>query len=246
MSDTGLFPGSREVHVWAIWLKAPAALNRAYRQLLSPLEIARADRFVFEHLTRSYELSQGALRLLLASSLKCRPQEVAFRFAARGKPMLEGDSRIRFNMAHSRDLALYALTFDCEIGVDVEEVRDVPEIERIAAHYFCKAEASELKAIGAKTPTREAFFRCWTRKEAYIKAIGDGLYFPLDQFQVTLSADTPAKFVHIGNHTGVAAQWALQHLDPAPNYIGALAYQDTPRPVCMHRPLSPEQLLDGI
>jgi 4'-phosphopantetheinyl transferase len=238
--------GSQTVQVWSVWLNAPAGVNRDYRNLLSPLEIERADRFVFAHLTRAHELSHGALRLLLARSLNCRPQAVEFYFGPRGKPFLHPDSRIRFNMAHSGQLALYAFTLDVDIGVDVEEMRDVPDIEKIASHYFCNAEAAELKATGAGKPATQAFFRCWTRKEAYIKAVGDGLYIPLDQFQVTLALDAAAKFVHIGDDPGTASHWTLQHLDPAQNYVGALAYQDAPRTVHLHQPLSPEQLLAGI
>ncbi len=246
MNNIDLVPGNTEVHIWGVWLKAPAAVNHAYRSLLSPSEIVRADRFVFERLTLSYQLSQGALRLLLAHSLECEPADIEFRFGPRGKPMLQGSSRIRFNMAHSGDLALYALTVDCEIGIDVEELRDIPDIEKVASHYFSRAEASELLSIGDKISARDAFFRCWTRKEAYIKAVGDGLYLPLDQFQVTLFRDAPAKFVHIGNDVSAAAEWTLEHLDPAPNYLGALAYQSTPRNIVFHAPLDPAQLLDGI
>jgi 4'-phosphopantetheinyl transferase len=239
-------PGSRSVDVWSIWLNTPAPVNHDYRNLLSPIEIERADRFVFEHLTRSYELSHGALRMLLAQTLNCRAREVEFTYGPRGKPFLKGDSRTKFNMAHSGSLALYAVTADVEIGVDVEEMREVPDMEQIAARYFCDAEAADLKAVGGGKPAMEAFFRCWTRKEAYIKAVGDGLYIPLDQFQVTLSPDEPARFVHISHDAGVAARWALQHLDPASNYIGALAYEDDPRSVHFHQPLTPEQLLVRI
>ena len=246
MNDIDLVPGHTEVHVWAVWLNAPAEVSHAYRCLLSPSEVARADRFVFDYLTRSYEFSQGALRLLLAHLLQCQPRDVGFEFGPRGKPMLQGGSRIRFNMAHSGGLALYAFTVDREIGVDVEELRDIPEIEQVASHYFSKAEAAELLSIGDKVSARDAFFRCWTRKEAYIKAIGDGLYLPLDQFQVTLSRDAPARFVHIGDDVSAAAGWTLQHLDPAPNYLGALAYQAAPRNIVFHGPLNPEQLLNGI
>jgi 4'-phosphopantetheinyl transferase len=239
-------PGSRVVHVWSIWLNAPASVNREYRNLLSQIEKERADRFVFEHLTRSHELSHGALRLLLAHILNCRAQEVEFIYGPRGKPFLQGDSRIKFNMAHSGNLALYAVTFDVEIGVDVEEMREVPDMDQIAARYFCDAEAEELRALGAGGPAMQAFFRCWTRKEAYIKAMGDGLYIPLDQFQVTLSSSEPVKFVHIGKDEGVATRWALHHLDPAPGYIGALAYLDAPRKVHFHQTVTPEQLLAQI
>ena len=246
MNDFDLVPGQAEVHVWGLWLKAPAAVNQAYRRLLSPTEAVRADRFVFDYLTRSYELSQGALRLLLANFRKCEPSDIGFDFGPRGKPLLQGGSRIRFNMAHSGAMALYAFTLDCEIGVDVEELRDIPDLAQIASHYFSKAEASELLSISDSISARDAFFRCWTRKEAYIKAVGDGLYLPLDQFQVTLSRNTPVRFVHIGEDAGAAAEWTLQHLDPAPNYVGALAYQAAPRNIVLHGPFNPEQLLNGI
>jgi 4'-phosphopantetheinyl transferase len=246
LNSVAFIPANTEVHIWAVWLTASVEVNRDFRELLSRSELARADRFVFERLSRSYELSQGALRLLLAHSLRCNPREVEFRFGPRGKPMLEEGSRICFNLAHSGGLALYGFTLDTEIGIDVEELRDIPDIEQIASHYFSKAEASELLSIGPKLPTREAFFRCWTRKEAYIKAIGDGLSLPLDQFQVTLSSDAPAKFVHIGNDFDRAAEWTLQHLDPAPNYLGAVAYHAAPRNIVMHKPLVPEHLLNGL
>ncbi len=122
------------MHIWAIWLTAPVEVNRAFRGFLSRRELVRADRFVFEHLSRSYELSQGALRLLLAHSLRCNPREVEFRFGPRGKPMLEEGSRVRFNLAHSGGLALYGFTLDTELGIDVEELRDISDIEQIASH----------------------------------------------------------------------------------------------------------------
>jgi 4'-phosphopantetheinyl transferase len=246
MNDADSFGEQAEVHVWAVWLKASPEVNRAYRRLLWPDEVARADRFAFEHLTRSHELSHGALRLLLARFLKCKPGDIAFRFGPRGKPMLQSDSQIHFNMAHSGSLALYAITADCEIGVDVEELRDIPEIEQVASRYFSKPEAAQLLSIRSELAARDAFFRCWTRKEAYIKAVGDGLYLPLDQFQVTLESDVPARFIHIGNDSAAAAEWTLQHLDPAPNYLGALAYRAAPRQIVFHEPLDPEQLLNGI
>jgi len=232
-----------EVQVWPVRLAAPAEVNYAYRNLLSPEEVARADRFAFENLRRSYELSQGALRLLLSSYLDCSPRDVEFTAGPRGKPALRGYSRIRFNMAHSGGLALYAFTADCEIGLDVEKMRSLPEIEQIASHYFCRAEAAELLSIGDAATQQEAFFRCWTRKEAYIKAVGEGLYLPLDQFQVTLLPADPAQLVHIGNDAGAARQWTLQHLDPAPGYIGALAYQSEARHVVLSEPLETQALL---
>jgi 4'-phosphopantetheinyl transferase len=246
MNIFDLLPGQTEVHVWPVRLTASAAINCAYRTLLSNEETAQADRFAFEHLRRSYELSQGALRLLLGHYLECRPRDVEFTFGHRGKPAVRDYSRIRFNMAHSRGLALYAFTADCEVGVDVEQVRSIPEIEQIASYYFCRSEASDVLSIHDTAARQEAFFRCWTRKEAYIKAVGDGLHLPLDQFQVTLSPSDPTRLVHIGNDVSAALKWTLQHLEPAPRYVGALAYQSEARHVALREPLEPKELLSLI
>jgi 4'-phosphopantetheinyl transferase len=149
-------------------------------------------------------------------------------------------------MSHSGGLAIYALTADCEVGIDVEEVRDMSDIEEIASHNFSAAEAAQFLSISGMEAKKEAFFRCWTRKEAYIKAVGDGLYLPLDKFQVTLLPDVPARFVQIGNDPRAAAEWTLQHLDPAPRYVGAIAYQADPRVIVFHQPLDSRELLEGV
>lgn len=232
-----------EVHVWAVWLKASAAVSRTYRALLAPEEISHADRFAFERLSRSYEISQGALRLLLARYQKCTPRDVTFDFGPRKKPALRGNTCIRFNISHSGSLALYALTSGCEVGVDLEEIRPMPDIAAIASRYFCREEALQLLAVKGERSQWEAFFRCWTRKEAYIKAVGEGLYLPLDQFQVTLLADDPVRFVHIGTDARAAAGWTLQHLNPAANYVGALAYQAAARKIVFREILDTEMLL---
>src|SRR5436190_17404897 len=143
MTAIEFFPASSEVHIWAIWLRAPREVSSAYRSLLLAEETDRADRFAFDHLRRRYEVSQGALRLLLAHYLKCHPREVAFTFGPKGKPAIRGTSRLRFNLSHSVDLALYAFASDCEIGVDVEQVRAIMDLEQIASLYFCEAEAAE-------------------------------------------------------------------------------------------------------
>jgi 4'-phosphopantetheinyl transferase len=169
---------------------------------------------------------------------------VAFTFGPRGKPALRGDSPIRFNLSHSGDLALFAFTANCEIGVDLEEVQNMSDIEQIASRYFCRAEASELLSIADTELKQKAFYRCWTRKEAYVKAVGDGLYVRLDQFQVTLLSDQPARLVHIGNDVRPAAEWTLQHLDPAPKYVGALAYKAVARDVAFRQPLEAQELLE--
>jgi 4'-phosphopantetheinyl transferase len=163
--------------------------------------------------------------VLLGRYLRCRARDVAFTFRSNGKPGLQGESRLQFNMSHSDSLAVYAFTTDCEIGIDTEKVREIADANEIAARYFCRAEALELFSIADQEARQEAFFRCWTRKEAYIKAVGDGLYMPLDRFQVTLSTHDHARVVHISNDEKAASEWTLQHIEPAPGYTGAVAFR---------------------
>jgi 4'-phosphopantetheinyl transferase len=116
-------------------------------------------------------------------------------------------------------------------------------ILQVAADYFCPEETAELMSIGDAESRIEAFYRCWTRKEAYVKALGDGLRAPLNQFQVTLTADEPARFVRIGSDPMAASQWTLEHLEPAPGYVAALAYRGHARKIVFRPPLEAQELL---
>jgi 4'-phosphopantetheinyl transferase len=223
----------REVQIHGLWLNASDAELAHYRSTLSLEERSRAERFSFENLKRSYTLSRGGLRILLAHYLNCSPNEIGIICGPRGKPALRDRSRIRFNMSHSGQMALYAFTHDCELGVDVEYLRPLDDSEAIAKRYFSAAEVTELLSLKPQERAL-AFFRCWTRKEAYIKAIGEGLSIPLDCFQVTLLPGKPARFIQIAAEMGNADDWTLHHLEPAPGYIGALAYRDSPRPAKIH------------
>ena len=231
----------REVQVWRVWLSTTEPTLGYYRTVLCLDELNRAERFRFENLKRSYIVCRGGLRVLLGHYLGCNPREIEFVCGQKGKPALRGMSPVRFNISHSGDLALYAFTLDCELGVDVERLRELDDLESIASRFFCAAEASELLSLRPED-RRTAFFRCWTRKEAYVKAVGDGLSIPLDRFQVTLLPGDPSRFVHIANDTQAALQWTLHHLDLAPGYIGALAYHDSPRPITVHPMGGAEQL----
>jgi 4'-phosphopantetheinyl transferase len=225
--------GPREVHLWAIWLRASDASLAYYRSTLSADECRRAERFRFENLRRSFTLSRGGLRILLAHYLGLPPNEIELICGPKGKPAFHDSSKIAFNASHSGQMALYAFTIGCELGVDVEHLRELDEPESIAARFFSAGEASELLSL---RPDQRAlaFFRCWTRKEAYIKAIGDGLAIPLDCFQVTLLPGVPARFVWIAGEMGSPTDWTLDHLELAPGYLGALAYRDSRRPTTIH------------
>jgi 4'-phosphopantetheinyl transferase len=236
--------GSREVQIWGVWLSGSDASLAYYRSMLSPQELQRAERFRFEHLRHSYTRSRGSLRLLLAHYLGRPPNEIQLICRPKGKPILRDSSQIDFNASHSGQMALYAFTVGCELGIDVEQLRKLDDAESIAARFFSTAEASELLSL---TPEQRgpAFFRCWTRKEAYVKAVGDGLAIPLNRFQVTLLPGIPARFVQLASDMGTAADWTLDHLELAPGYLGALAYRDNRRPTAIH-PIVPSDELPNL
>ena len=240
--EGGSFPvGLRGVQIWRIWLTALDEALTSYGATLSSNERDRAERYRFENLRRSSILSRGALRILLAHYLGCSPNEIELICGPKGKPALKNSSRIRFNVSHSGQMAVFAFTVDCELGVDVEQLRKFDNTELIATRYFSSAEASELLSL--KPSDRSlAFFRCWTRKEAYVKAIGDGLAIPLDRFQVTLLPGVPARFVQIAGDKGTAKDWTLHDLAVGPDYVGALAYQDNPRPITVRPAVRADEL----
>jgi len=236
-------PAGANLEVWTVWLDASEAANRTFRSLLSSEEVLRADRFATEALTASYQTSHGVLRVLLAQYLKRDPHEIEFTVGRAGKPALKIELGMHFNMSHSGTLAAYAFTSAGPVGVDIEQIRSVSDLEGIAKHHFCPAETTELLSIADQEQRRDAFFRCWTRKESYIKALGDGLSMPLDQFQVTLLPDIPARLVHIQNSVRAASAWTLRHLEPTSGYLGAVAYQVGEHHFKMHPPLHAQEIL---
>jgi 4'-phosphopantetheinyl transferase len=228
----------REVRVWPIKLYASHECIAQFRSLLSSEELHHVDQLRFPRLQRHYVMSQSVLRILLSRLLKVPARQLSFAFGKNGKPALAGPTRIHFNMSHSDGLALYAVTIDCSVGVDVERIRSIEDFQQIASSYFHPAELANLVSLPS-SDRPAAFFRCWTRKEAYIKAMGDGLTIPLDTFQVTLRPDQPARFAQCLAALG----WNLHHLDPAPGYVGALAYQDSPRTLILEPIVTAQELL---
>lgn len=212
--------GERRIEVWSVDLDAPAA---PFAALLSDEERAHAARFRFEHLRRDYTVGRGVLRLLLGRYLALEPAAVRLRTGANGKPATDG---ISFNLSHCGATALLAFTSGCELGVDVEAIRPLPDLLDLARRFFCAEETDELLAVPAASRAR-AFFSIWTRKEAYVKATGHGLHTPLDRFRVSL--DAPARFVYLDGDS--PRYWMLHDLAAVPAHAAALAYRDAPRPV---------------
>jgi 4'-phosphopantetheinyl transferase len=233
----------RAVHVWPVSIQGPIAVVDQFCSLLSADETARAARFRFEHLQHSFILARGALRILLGRYLNTPPCDLGFRYGAKGKPALAEPAGLQFNASHSCDLALFAFTMDCELGVDIEAVRSMPDRDDIARRFFCAEETTELMTLPAGERD-QGFFLCWTRKEAYIKATGEGLSAPLDAFRVTLRPGESARMIHLERDPIAAQAWSLHDLTPDPRYAAALAYQDSPRPLKTFKVLNPKQLLE--
>jgi 4'-phosphopantetheinyl transferase len=226
----GQFPklSSTEVHVWSVSTVTPKNGVGELDRLLAADEMERASRFRFRHLRDSFVMARGFLRILLGHYLASDPASIRFIYGEKGKPALENGSLLRFNLAHSGSMAAVALTLDCEIGIDMEQMRSFPDIAQVVELYFCPEEAAEIMSF-PRAERERAFFRGWTRKEAYIKAIGDGLSCPLDSFCVTLQPDSPARLLHIGGDRAAAEQWTLEDLPLAADYCAALAYRDRQR-----------------
>lgn len=237
--------GPREVQVWGVSLTASDQTLSLYQSALSVDERNRAGRLRFENLRRAFTISRGGLRFLLAGFLGRHPKEIAFDYGPRGKPELQHRSRLRFNLSHSGLVALFAFTLDCELGLDVEQLRELPDHEAIATRFFSAGEVTELRSLDP-AERLAAFFRCWTRKEAYIKAVGDGLAIPLDQFQVTLLPGVRASLLKAAGGFESVETWTLHHLEPARGYVGALAYPDRLREVTIQPVLKAEELFEAF
>ena len=242
--ETRFDPADPAVHVWCIRLGSPgrealAELERA----LSADERARADRFAFERLRVDHIVSTGSLRFLLSRYTGIAPERIDLVRGPRGKPSLrDAPGAIEFNLSHSSGLAVVALTRGCPLGVDVEGMRTIRDLPDLARSTFAPEETADLLAL-PDAERQRAFFRCWTRKEAYIKAIGEGLYEPLDRFRVTLRPDEPARFVHIGGDREEAARWTLDAPTLESPYVAALAYAGPRRPLSLIPPIQPVQFL---
>jgi 4'-phosphopantetheinyl transferase len=218
-------PGT--IQVWSIQLDPTPERVEQLGRFLAADEWQRANRFRFEKHRRQYVVGRGALRALLAAYLGIRPQDVQFSYGPRGKPFLAPPldaAGLQFNLSNSDELALAGFVRGREIGVDLEYRRPMPDCEQIAERFFSASERETLRAI---PPPRkeEAFFNCWTRKEAYLKAVGEGLAAPLDSFDVTLAPGEPPRMLTLEGDAARAARWWLHHLRPAEEYIGAVAIE---------------------
>ncbi len=217
--------GCDEVHVWRATLNQTPSRIQSFLSNLAADERARAEQFYFERDREHFIVARGVLRSILGGYLNRVPASISFCYSSHGKPALAGESdgdAIRFSLAHSHGIALYAVTRGREVGIDLERIRFDLAIAEIAERFFSRREVAMLRTLPTEGQ-RQAFFRCWTRKEAYIKARGQGLSLPLDQFDVSLAPGEPAAVLATQPDPSEAARWSLQELAPAPGYVAALA-----------------------
>jgi len=223
------WPAPDDVHVWLVPLRCAAGVVERCDGLLSADERERAERFYFERDRRRYVRARAALRAVLGGYLDSDPRDLAFSYGGHGKPALAGRfaGTLTFNVSHSEETALVAVGARGEIGVDIEAVRRLDDRDDLASRMFSAEESSTLRALHEEQRDL-AFFTCWTRKEAYVKAVGDGLALPLDGFTVTfLHGQLPRLTVHDADGP---SKWVVHSLPAVDGYAAALV-TDGPRSV---------------
>jgi 4'-phosphopantetheinyl transferase len=214
-----------EVHVWRAPLDLPSSQVQELKGILTNDEIDRANRFSFETDRQRFIAARGTLRAILSRYITVHPSHLRFHFNQYGKPFLAPEFSscpLNFNVSHSGSMALYAITRNMEIGVDVEHVRSDFKYEEIAERFFSANEVAIFRTIPAEKKL-SAFYNCWTRKEAYIKAHGKGLSLPLDSFDVSFAPWEPSISLVIKDEPQQSSHWTLLDLQPGLSYVGALA-----------------------
>lgn len=218
-----------EVHVWCadLVLAATASHLPWLTRTLSHDERLRATQFHVERDRVYFSAARGLLRRLLGGYVGIEPARLVFTYGRNGKPALSDvpvASDLQFNLAHAGGLAVYAFTRARRIGIDLEHRRPFPDADQIAGRFFSIRERERLAAL-SPDEKQIGFFNCWTRKEAYVKARGEGLTWPLDQFDVTLAPGEPPRLLATAGSPEEPERWRFQELTPAGDYIGALAVE---------------------
>ena len=217
----------RDLHVWMRRLGTSGPHLQAMMDILSAEERQKAERFYFQADRERHVVGRALVRVLLGRLLAIRPDEIAFCYSEAGKPSLtaaQNSADYQFNVSHSGDLILVAVTARRAIGVDVERIREDVELDAIAARFFSQRERADLAAV-SPDQRRGAFFACWSRKEAFIKATGAGLGRPLDAFDVSVRPDEPAMLRETRPDRAEAARWVIRDLDVGPDHKAAVAVE---------------------
>ncbi|MBK8465894.1 MAG: 4'-phosphopantetheinyl transferase superfamily protein [Chloracidobacterium sp.] len=211
----------KDVHVWRVDLCDPADVQPRLNELLSPDELKRASRYHFDKDRSSYKIRRAVLKMILGSYVREKAEDLQFTYNNFDKPKLKAKLPIRFNASSSNCVGIIAIALDTRIGIDIEFVDDTFPTLELAEKYFS---ADEVRALGNLQPELQtaAFFDCWTKKEAYVKAVGDGMSHPLPE--LVISSDEQGQF-SVDAISGKAADWCFTSFIPQQNYIASLAYE---------------------
>jgi 4'-phosphopantetheinyl transferase len=215
------------VHVWRTSLEPGPEKITELNRILSPEERIRASRYLHQRDRDAFIVARGTLRCILGGYLSLAPQALEFGHNEFGKPYLQNGGAsppLHFNVSHSGFLALYAFVLDRQVGVDVEEMRRDVEVESIAQHYFTVAESMTLRALPPEHQLA-AFYRCWVRKEAYIKALGRGLSIGLDHFETLVALHGPPTEVPAKNIAPEGSEWWIRDIPVSSDYAAALVVE---------------------
>ncbi|MBI4538722.1 MAG: 4'-phosphopantetheinyl transferase superfamily protein [Gemmatimonadetes bacterium] len=218
-----------QVHLWTVRLDRTEDRHEAVARL-SAEELRRAGTFHFERHRRRFIVRHMALRAILSAYLRVDPAKLRFTTGERGKPELDPRAReepLHFNLSHSHEMALIGVTRSAPIGVDIEHVRPIPDLDALAARFFSPFERAVLRDV-APDRKLEAFLRCWTQKEAFVKATGQGLYFDLHRFDVSVSPDAPPAILRVDDDPDLARSWSVHPLPSDPHYVGAVVAEANP------------------
>ena len=214
-----------EIHVWATTLAVAPPLIGKFESILAPDELARANRFKFPSLRNRYIAGRGALRSILAQYLEMNPAALRFQYLENGKPVFADASAgmgFHFNLAHTSDLALVAVTRIGPVGADVESVRPIKNVDELVARFFSKREDELFRRVATEQKPA-AFFNLWTRKEALLKATGEGITRSLSLVEVSFLPGEPARLLAISGDAKAAGAWVLKEFSPAEGFAGAIA-----------------------
>lgn len=222
---------THNVHVIHVELQVEDRLLDRLSLLLSPAEIARADRYKVPLPRRHFIACRATLRQLLAGCLNCAATEVEFEYGPHGKPALRqtgsSSTDIQFSVSHSADQALIAVATNQVVGIDLEQMDSSVRILKLADRFFSPGEAAELRGL-PECDQLAGFYRGWTSKEAYLKATGHGLSFPLNKFSVALNPHQPPRLIEVVDQPDELTRWALQGLDPTPGFAAAVMFEAAP------------------
>jgi 4'-phosphopantetheinyl transferase len=227
--------GESVIHVWCAEVAVDGARAEALLAKLSADERERAGRYLFDRHRWRFIACRAAQRLILARYVETPPEKLEFVYSALGKPTLAASAgELKFNVSNSGDLALFAVTRGCELGVDLERIRTNIDHDGLAQRFFAADERDKLRRL-PQGEQLTGFFDCWTRKEAFLKAIGKGLTFPLDRAVVSVGPDEPCRLLSLDGSEAEASTWSLVALSPATGYVAAIALAGPTRVISTFR-----------